>query len=217
MLRRLSSAACLAAAITCAVAAGAQAQAPTIVDFEQFSGPSVFSSTDPHPPLTVGIATFSGGQILRETSALPADQSSVYGTAPDCRDCQSTLTITFARPVKDFSTLVLNGLAEVVSYTVLSDSGETQTKTLSPNFESGADTFSLTAVGITSVAIRPSEPDPTFWDFFIDDVRFAEATPTSKDQCKNGGWQTYGVFKNQGDCVSFVTTGGKNPPGKKAG
>jgi hypothetical protein len=38
--------------------------------------------------------------------------------------------------------------------------------------------------------------------------------PTSKDQCKNGGWRTYGVFKNQGDCVSFVATGGKNPPGE---
>jgi hypothetical protein len=36
--------------------------------------------------------------------------------------------------------------------------------------------------------------------------------PTSKDQCKNGGWQTFGVFKNQGDCVSWVATGGKNPP-----
>jgi hypothetical protein len=28
--------------------------------------------------------------------------------------------------------------------------------------------------------------------------------PTSKDQCAGGGWRTYGVFKNQGDCVSFV-------------
>jgi hypothetical protein len=36
--------------------------------------------------------------------------------------------------------------------------------------------------------------------------------PISKDQCKNGGWQTYGVFKNQGDCVSFVATNGKNQP-----
>ena len=35
---------------------------------------------------------------------------------------------------------------------------------------------------------------------------------TSKDQCKNGGWVTFGVFKNQGDCVSFVATGGANPP-----
>ena len=37
-------------------------------------------------------------------------------------------------------------------------------------------------------------------------------TPTAKSQCKNGGWRTFGVFKNQGDCVSFVATGGKNPP-----
>ena len=41
--------------------------------------------------------------------------------------------------------------------------------------------------------------------------------PATSDQCKKGGWQ-YLVdnngtpFKNQGDCVSFVATGGKNPP-----
>lgn len=36
--------------------------------------------------------------------------------------------------------------------------------------------------------------------------------PTNKDQCKKDGWKTFGIFKNQGDCVSFVATGGKNPP-----
>jgi hypothetical protein len=25
--------------------------------------------------------------------------------------------------------------------------------------------------------------------------------PSTKEQCKNGGWQTYGIFKNQGECV----------------
>ena len=39
--------------------------------------------------------------------------------------------------------------------------------------------------------------------------------PTSKDECKKGGWMTMvdsegNSFKNQGDCVSFVATGGKN-------
>jgi hypothetical protein len=34
---------------------------------------------------------------------------------------------------------------------------------------------------------------------------------TSKEQCKDGGWQSFD-FKNQGDCVSFLATGGKNPP-----
>ena len=40
----------------------------------------------------------------------------------------------------------------------------------------------------------------------------APPLPTSKEQCKRGGWQAYGVFKNQGDCVSFVATGGRNHP-----
>ena len=45
----------------------------------------------------------------------------------------------------------------------------------------------------------------------------APPLPTNKDQCKNGGWKNFGVFKNQGDCVSFVATEGKNPPaGKRA-
>jgi hypothetical protein len=37
--------------------------------------------------------------------------------------------------------------------------------------------------------------------------------PTSKDQCKNTGWRNLTQFKNQGDCTSFVASGGKNPPG----
>jgi hypothetical protein len=37
--------------------------------------------------------------------------------------------------------------------------------------------------------------------------------PVTKDQCKKGGWQSFGtMFKNQGRCVSFVVTGGKNTP-----
>jgi hypothetical protein len=36
----------------------------------------------------------------------------------------------------------------------------------------------------------------------------------AKDVCKDGGWKTFTnpSFKNQGDCVSFFATGGKNPP-----
>jgi hypothetical protein len=45
----------------------------------------------------------------------------------------------------------------------------------------------------------------------------APALPTSKDQCQNGGWRNFPGFKTQGDCVSFVAAGGKNPPGKAVG
>jgi len=56
----------------------------------------------------------------------------------------------------------------------------------------------------------PVSSDVSSGDFVVTD---ATPLPTSKDQCKNGGWQTYGVFRNQGDCISFVATGGKNPRG----
>ena len=37
--------------------------------------------------------------------------------------------------------------------------------------------------------------------------------PPTTEQCKNGGWQAYGTtFKNQGDCVSYVASKGKNTP-----
>jgi hypothetical protein len=41
----------------------------------------------------------------------------------------------------------------------------------------------------------------------------ATCLPTTTEECKNGGWRDFGVFKNQGDCVSFVATGGRNSPG----
>ena len=40
-------------------------------------------------------------------------------------------------------------------------------------------------------------------------------TPPDKDACKKGGWESFTddegtPFKNQGDCVSYVATGGEN-------
>jgi hypothetical protein len=61
-----------------------------------------------------------------------------------------------------------------------------------------------------SFAFTPFSPAAvTSGDIVVHD---APPLPTAKDQCKNGGWKSFGVFKSQGDCVSFVATGGKNPP-----
>jgi len=38
--------------------------------------------------------------------------------------------------------------------------------------------------------------------------------PTSKDQCKDGGWAAFG-FVNQGQCVRYVETGKDSKAGKK--
>lgn len=40
--------------------------------------------------------------------------------------------------------------------------------------------------------------------------------PTRKEQCRNGGWRTFHNgkvrFRNQGECVSYVATRGRNAP-----
>jgi hypothetical protein len=36
------------------------------------------------------------------------------------------------------------------------------------------------------------------------------ALPTTKEECKNGGWREFGTFANQGGCVSYVAS--RRPP-----
>ena len=72
------------------------------------------------------------------------------------------------------------------------------------------DPSQWTTKGWTHPALFPTT-------FFQDDLAFkasfSSPLPTSKAQCMNGGWKNFGTtFKNQGDCVSFVASGGKNPP-----
>ena len=52
--------------------------------------------------------------------------------------------------------------------------------------------------------------------FLVDGVSLSSSSssgsPANKDECKKGGWQIFDnpSFKNQGDCVSFIATGGKD-------
>jgi hypothetical protein len=84
---------------------------------------------------------------------------------------------------------------------------------------SGLDRFSPTLLFSTSPPFEPPPPNcssvPAQGGFANErgDLVVRDTTlPTITDQCKNSGWKSYGVFKNQGDCLSFVATGGKNPP-----
>jgi hypothetical protein len=66
--------------------------------------------------------------------------------------------------------------------------------------------------GVNVGTFNPSYDVETDLVDFNGTVYDFQLAPTSKDQCKNGGWQTFTnpTFKNQGDCVSYVATGGKN-------
>jgi len=61
---------------------------------------------------------------------------------------------------------------------------------------------------------RLDSPSNGCWFGYTPAVQFVALVlpPTSKDQCKDGGWQQFNnpTFKNQGDCVSYVATHGKH-------
>jgi hypothetical protein len=59
---------------------------------------------------------------------------------------------------------------------------------------------------------RPGSPLEYVDNVTLSPVTLAPILPSSKDQCMKNGWQSFAVFKNQGDCVSFVATGGKTRP-----
>lgn len=67
----------------------------------------------------------------------------------------------------------------------------------------------LLALGVNVGTYNPSY-DVAVDGVTIDDVTYdfetAATPPTAADQCKNDGWQSFGTFKNQGDCVSYVMT-----------
>ena len=67
---------------------------------------------------------------------------------------------------------------------------------------------------VDSVLFRtggPAAPATAGKGFLIDNLTLLSGPsgPTSKEQCKNGGWMTFTnpVFKNQGDCIQYVNTG----------
>jgi len=70
--------------------------------------------------------------------------------------------------------------------------------------------------GATQVQFRDSFPGSPIGDDFAEQFFSLEPCkpiPTTKDECKDGGWTAFSGFKNEGDCVSFLATEGNNQPG----
>jgi hypothetical protein len=160
----------------------------TGVDFEDLSGPSTFAdvAAPGAQTITEGIATFSGGVILTSATNLPADETTIYGTA-DFANTQSPnftnpvsnpLTVTFTSPVSNFFLDVLNGNTVNVDYTVADNAGHSQTFNLAPNTNSGVSTIGFAATGtIITITAGPADGGCCAWDFFIDNVHFNEPLP----------------------------------------
>ncbi len=151
----------------------------TSIDFENLTGPSVFASSTPQSPsYSVGgvNVTFTGGTILTNTTYLPADETTVYGTADFAPGpLQNPLTITFDQNISNFFLDVLNGENFDVTYTVADNAGHSASFTLAPNLSSGQTTTGFAATGTVVTVTASRAPSP--WDFFIDSVRFDDPLP----------------------------------------
>jgi hypothetical protein len=70
-----------------------------------------------------------------------------------------------------------------------------------------------------NVPADPLGPPHPAWPGHIQDftVTDAQALPSSKDQCKNGGWKIYWVFQEPGRLRQLRSYGREERAGKKAG
>ena len=147
------------------------------IDFEaQAVGRGGSLTGIPDSPLTIGTATFTGGELLNAEVGLNADQTGIYASQGLFGSGETNpLTITFAAPVSDLSVLVLNG-DDVRNYTVSDNLGDSIATSLPSTGSLGAATFSLPGNGLTSVQITSANTDG--WDFAIDNLSFTQTVAT---------------------------------------
>jgi hypothetical protein len=117
----------LASTSFCLFLALARSAGATVIDFEaQASGLGGSLTGIPDSPLTIGIATFTGGELRNGEINLPADETGVYATQGLFGSGETNpLVIQFAIPVNAFSILIANGDSANQTYTVSDDLGDT--------------------------------------------------------------------------------------------
>jgi hypothetical protein len=144
----------------------------TTVDFEaQAANAGGFLTGIPDSPLTIGLATFTGGELRSAEVGLPANRSGVYATQGVFGSGEmNPLTIQFAAPISGFAVSIANG-DNTATYTVSDDAGDSISASLPSTGAGGARIFSLPGVGIQTVEILSSNADG--WNFAIDNVGFS--------------------------------------------
>lgn len=172
----------------------ASAASATVINFDDqgLTGPSLFSQVTPSSPVITldGVtATFSGGGILTAATNLPANRTSIYGTASFLDGGLNPITVAFSDPIENFALTVLNGDTSSARYRLFDEIGNSSTFTLQPNLNGGASTLGFAASGrmISILALVEdggieanigNPNDPRFFDFFIDNISFNAELPS---------------------------------------
>jgi hypothetical protein len=162
----------LIAASFCMVMLAAAPASADVVDFEAQAANLGSNLTGiPDSPLTIGIATFTGGELRDGLINFPSDETGVYASEGLFGSGETNpLVISFAIPVRDFSVLVANGESQNQIYTVSDNLGDSTTLSLPFSGSNSASNVSLPGDSITSVSITSANADS--WYFAIDNVTF---------------------------------------------
>lgn len=161
-----------------------QEASAVVIDFDAqgLTGPSLFGGPAEHLSIatSIGNVQFDGGMILTNTANLPANQSSVYGTADFGTGLSNPLTVTFPAPITNFFLDVFNGETFAVQYNVSDNIGNSSGPVnLVPNTASGQTQIAFAAAGtvVTIEALTTPGAHATTFDFFIDNIHFNEELP----------------------------------------
>jgi hypothetical protein len=147
-----------------------------VIDFDsEFpAGPSFFASASPSPQtITTDNTTFSGGVILTDASNLPADETSVYGSAYFGTGLSDPMVISNPNGFNNFFFDLLNGETYTDTFVIADNAGHSATFTIAPNTSSG---YALVGFASTGTQITITDEDANY-DFLIDNVNFDVPLP----------------------------------------
>ncbi|MDY6938300.1 MAG: hypothetical protein SWY16_11590 [Cyanobacteriota bacterium] len=155
------------------------------IDFDSqgLFGPSQFSEAGTAQTLDIetsdGNVTLNGGVILTSTTNLPANQTSIYGTASFGNSSLSNpLVISFQDSIDNFFLDILNGNTESIVYTVSDNLGNFASFELPPNLVSGQTQIGFPAAG-SQVTVTSELGSSIAFDFLIDNISFNELLPNT--------------------------------------
>lgn len=165
------------------IASSVTASAITInFDNQGLTGPNNFE--DAGSPQTINVdtsagrVTFSGGVILTNTTGLDINPTSIYATASGYDPgLDNLLTISFERPVLNFSLDVGNGGPDAISYRVRDNVGNVSDFTLAPvNTPGQLQRVNFAEPG-TSIQTLMISTNINYFVFYIDNLEFEATAP----------------------------------------
>ncbi len=200
----------------------AASSAPTLFgDASYNSGGVQLTTTGPNGYSGIDIPV-PAGTTLSDITGLDATYQMISG---DCN--QGSPRYTISLPGANHNIFAYFGTAP--EYNSCAPGVQSQSNLLYPNVDTSQlpggmfyDTYSHAVAAYGSqpvqdlfVVVDAPNQVVEISSLSVNGTTYNFAAPTSKDQCKKGGWATFinpGTFKNQGDCVSYVATHGKNGP-----